>query len=216
LNGRTYRKKPPERVADELARLASDHGLTRFTFLDSVFNHPEDHARQVLAAMIDKGLTLSWSAWFTERGLTRDFLELAGRAGCDTVIFSPDAFGDAALARLGKATSVAEIRAAYRLVRDMGRFEVSYNFFKNPPGQTLAAALRLVAFLVRARRQMGRRAHFELNSLRVEPHTRLAALAAAEGLVAPDADLLAPVGYSQKRTIYIEKFFNTLLRLVGK
>lgn len=216
LNGRAYRKKDPARVADELWRLEKECGLTRFTFLDSVFNVPRDHAMRVMEAMVDRGLTLSWSAWFTERGLDREFLELAGRAGCDTVIFSPDAFGDRALKSLGKAATVDEIKAAYRLVRDMGAFEVSYNFFKNPPGQTLGAFLAMAGFVVRARLQMGRRAHFEFNSLRVEPHTTLARLAVDEGIIAADADLLAPVMYSQKRTAYLEKAFDRLLQAAGK
>jgi anaerobic magnesium-protoporphyrin IX monomethyl ester cyclase len=216
LNGRTYRKKSPQRVAEELFHLQQDCGLSRFTFLDSIFNVPEDHARAVMQAMIDKGVTLSWSAWFTERGLTREFLEMASQAGCDTVIFSPDAYGDAALAALGKAVTQAEIKAAYTLIRDMDCFEVSYNFFKNPPGQTLFSATAMVAFILKARLQLGRRAHFELNAMRVEPHTALAKRAAAEGRIALDADLLVPVLYSQRHTAYIEKIFNCLLKAVGK
>lgn len=215
LNGRTYRRKAPERVAEELAGLKAQ-GLGRFTFLDSVFNAPADHAAAVMEAMVRRDLRLSWSAWFTERGLTREFLELARRAGCDTVIFSPDAYGDAALRALDKAVTRAEIDAAYALVRDMACFDVSYNFFKNPPGQTLRDALALLGFIVRARRQLGRRAHFELSSLRVEPHTALAARAAAEGIVAPGADLLEPVRYTQGRTAYIEKFFDMLLKARGR
>ncbi|UJX42100.1 cobalamin-dependent protein [Desulfovibrio sp. JY] len=216
LNGKAYRKKDPKRVAESLYRLEHEQGLKRFTFLDSVFNVPADHARDVMRAMIARGVTLSWSAWFTERGLNREFLELARDAGCDTVIFSPDAYGDGALRKLGKAVTVAEIDAAYGLVRDMGCFEVSYNFFKNPPGQTLFAAAGMLAFLLRAKRQMGRRAHFEINTLRVEPHTALAELAAREGLIEPGADLLTPVTYSQQKTLYLDKFFNLLLRAAGK
>ncbi len=215
LNGRRYRRKPPERVAEELAGLQA-LGLTRFTFLDSVFNAPADHAAAVMRAMIARGLRLRWSAWFTERGLTREFLELAKGAGCDTVIFSPDAYGDTALRALGKAVTRAEVDAGYALVRDLGCFDVSYNFFKNPPGQSLGQALALLGFILRARRQMGRRAHFELSTLRVEPHTALAALAAREGRIAAGADLLEPVRYGQKRTAYIEKFFDSLLKAKGK
>ena len=118
--------------------------------------------------------------------------------------------------KLGKAATVAEIEAAYRLVRDLGCFEVSYNFFKNPPGQTLPAALAMLRFIAKARREMGKKAHFELNSIRVEPHTALARLAVAEGLIDAGADLLLPVMYSQKKTAYIEKLFDMLLRAVGK
>ena len=92
---------------------------------------------------------------------------------------STDAFGDTALKRLGKASSVAEIKAAYALVRDMGCFDVSYNFFKNPPGQTVRAALAMLGFIFKVRREMGKKAHFELNSIRIEPHTALARRAVA-------------------------------------
>ena len=216
LNGRAYRKKAPEQVAAEIIALRDVHGAKRFTFLDSVFNIPSEHATAVMKAMIAAGATLPWSAWFAERGLTREFLQLARRAGCNTVIFSPDAFGDTALKRLGKASSVAEIKAAYALVRDMGCFDVSYNFFKNPPGQTLAAALSMLRFIFKARREMGKRAHFELNAIRVEPHTALATIAQEEGLIAPDTDLLEPVLYSQTKTAYIDKCLDLLLRAAGK
>ena len=112
--------------------------------------------------------------------------------------------------------TVAEIDAGYRLVRDMGCFDVSYNFFKNPPGQTITAALAMLRFILKARREMGKKAHFELNSIRVEPHTALARRAVAEGLIAPDADLLAPVMYTQPKTAWIEKGFDLLLRAAGK
>ena len=46
--------------------------------------------------------------------------------------------------------------------------------------------------------------------------THLAKLAVAEGLIDPDTDLLSPVMYSQKKTAYIEKLFDMLLRAAGK
>ena len=216
LNGRRYRRKDPGQVAAEVVALRDVHGARRFTFLDSVFNLPSDHAAAVMEALVEAGSPLPWSGWFAERGLTRDFLTLARRAGCDTVIFSPDAFGDEALDALGKASSVAEIEAAYALVRDLGCFEVSYNFFKNPPGQTAKAALAMLRFILKARREMGKKAHFELNSIRVEPHTALARRAVAAGLIPPEADLLRPVMYTQQKTAWIEKGFDLLLRAAGK
>ena len=111
---------------------------------------------------------------------------------------------------------MAEILTAYALVRDMGCFDVSYNFFKNPPGQTLAAALAMLRFILKARREMGKRAHFELNAIRVEPHTALATIAQGEGLITPDTNLLEPVMYSQTKTAYIDKCFDLLLRAAGK
>ncbi len=215
LNGKTYRLKAPSQVADEVGALAAG-GAGRFTFLDSVFNIPKGHAAAVCRELAERGPAVKWSAWFSERELDEELLDLAVAAGCDNVILSPDGFSDAALRKLGKAVRKADILRAYELLKDRDEVEVSWNFFKNPPGQTLGAFLSMALFVVRARRRMGRRAHFEFNSLRVEPHTALHGIALEEGVVAEGEDLLTPVYYTQKRTAYIEKAFNAVLRLAGK
>ena len=63
---------------------------------------------------------------------------------------------------------------------------------------------------------MGPRVHFEFNALRVEPHTKLQALAVAEGVVGSGENLLFPRYYRNSRTWYIETIFNLLLALKGK
>lgn len=216
LNGRAYRLKSPVRVVDELEILARDHGVRRLTFLDSVFNLPRSQAEAVCRELVRRDLGLSWSAWFNEAALDRDFLNLCRRAGCDTVILSPDGYADRVLTALGKSLTTADILAAFELLRHTPGIEVAYNFFKNPPGQSLSAFLSMAAFVVRARLAMGRRAHFEFNALRVEPHTALAELAVREGVIEPGRDLLYPVSYSQKRTAWIEKAFDLVLSLAGK
>lgn len=215
LNGKKYRLKDPKRVADEAEALAA-RGVKRFTFLDSVFNIPKEHAAAVCRELAARGTGLRWSAWFNERELDAELLDLAVAAGCENVILSPDAFSDQALAKLGKSIRKADILRAFDLLKDRTEVEVSYNFFKNPPGQTFGAFLSMAAFVVRARLRMGRRAHFEFNSLRVEPHTALHKIALAEGVVEEGDDLLRPLYYTQKRTAWIERLFNVALRLAGK
>ncbi|MBF0557625.1 MAG: B12-binding domain-containing radical SAM protein, partial [Nitrospirae bacterium] len=94
--------------------------------------------------------------------------------------------------------------------------EVSYNFFKNPPGQTLAAFVSLMFFCIKARKEMGRRVHFELNSIRIEPHTSLFKLAVEEGVIKENENLLYPIYYINRKTAYIDVILNMLLRLLGK
>jgi radical SAM superfamily enzyme YgiQ (UPF0313 family) len=214
LNGRRYRPQDPARVAAEVAALTRQ-GVTRYTFVDSIFNLPLEHARAVCQALIARGLTTPWSAWFHESHLDPGFIALAQKAGCDNFILSPDGFSDAAMQSLGKEQRLAEVLAAYEMLKTAGA-RVSFNFFKNPPGQTAGAALRLVKFMLQAKRELGRRVSFELNSIRIEPHTRLEALARREGLIAPDDDLLSPRYYTNPGTAWIEAGFNLLLRLWGK
>jgi radical SAM superfamily enzyme YgiQ (UPF0313 family) len=215
LNGKALRLRAPGRVVDEVESLVRDHGVERFTFVDSVFSIPRHHAEAVCREIVRRGLRVRWSAWFNERALTRDFIELARDAGCRNVILSPDAFSDESLRRLGKNIRIADILACHDLLKGIGGFEVSYNFFKNPPGQTLRAALALLSFAVRTKREMGPRVHFEFSAMRIEPHTKLHEVALAEGLVQPGENLLFPRYYTNPGTGYIEKLFNLLLALKG-
>ena len=52
--------------------------------------------------------------------------------------------------------------------------------------------------------QMGGRVHFEFNSMRVEPHTKLYQIAIKEGFVKDKENLLYPKYYTNPRTFYIE------------
>lgn len=216
LNGKKLRLRSPTLVADEIEALAADRGVGRFAFVDSVFNIPLDHAESVCAELIRRRIRVEWSAWFNERNISRGFIELARDAGCRNVIFSPDCFSDESLRLCGKNIRMEDIFRCYEIVKKIDGIEVSYNFFKNPPGQTLGAFLSLAAFVVKARRELGRRVHFEFNSIRIEPHTRLHRLAIREGIVREGESLLSPRQYSQRKTRYIEHLFNGMLWLKGR
>lgn len=216
LNGKKLRLRSPARVVDEVEALVAGHGVKRFTFVDSVFNIPLRHAEAVCRELVRRGVRAEWSAWFNEKHLAREFVELARDAGCRNFILSPDAFSDESLRRCGKNIRTEDIRRSYEVLRAVDGFEVSYNFFKNPPGQSFAAVLSLAAFVVRARRELGRRVHFEFNAMRVEPHTKLHRVAVEEGFVREGESLLYPKYYTQRSTRAIEWLFDALLRLKGK
>ncbi len=215
LNGKNYRLRKPAAIAEEIERLALG-GTKRFMFVDSVFNIPLPHAEEICRQMIAKKLTVKWSAWFSEKNLSAGFLDLALRAGCDHVILSPDGFSDRTLQALGKNVTNADIQAANQMLRECDGYEISYNFFKNPPGQHIGNFLSMALFCLQSRLRLGKRVHFEFSSLRIEPHTKLRDIAIKEGLIREDDNLLEPRYYSNRKTAYIEKIFNLALRLKGK
>ena len=216
LNGNHYRLKDPALVADEIETFCERHGAKRFTFIDSVFNIPFAHADKVLQEMIRRNLKIKWSAWFSEKNLTKPFLELAQAAGCDHVIFSPDGFDDKTLIKLGKNIRRKDILEGFRLLREFDGFEISYNFFKNPPGQNWSNFFHMVVFCVKAKLNLKNRVHFEFNSMRIEPHTRLYQIALDEKVVGEGDNLLLPKYYTNRKTWLVEKLFNAVLRLIGK
>lgn len=216
LNGRNLRLRAPSRIVDEVERLVGEHGLRRFTFVDSVFNVPRAHAEAICGEMIRRKIPATWSAWFHEKGLSRKFVELAREAGCRSVVLSPDGFSDRVLRKLGKNVSLKDIRESYEVLKGIDGIEISYNFFKNPPAQTLGAFVSMLRFAARAKRDLGRKVHFEFSSMRIEPNTKLCDIAHEEGVLREGEDLLVPKYYTQGRTRYIETAFDLLLRLKGK
>ncbi len=214
LNGKSLRLRRPSAVVDEIEAMVESGGVTEITFVDSMFNVPKRHAEEICRELVTRNIEgLTWSAWFSERYLDGEFIELIKRAGCRTIILSPDGFSDNVLKKLGKNITKADILRAYELLKASSGIEVSYNFFKNPPGQDVGTFLSLMAFFIKAKAQMGDRVHFEFNSMRVEPHTELYKTALAEGIVSEGEDLLYPKYYSNPGTPYIETMFNALLRL---
>jgi len=215
LNGRQYRLRDYAVVVDEIEYLLNKHNMDRFMFVDSVFNIPQKHAQDICMEIIKRKLKVKWSAWFNEKYLDREFVTLAKDAGCDNFIFSPDGFSDDVLEKLGKNLTRDDILKAYRILERENGVEINYNFFKNPPGQNISNLVSIAWFVIRAKMKLKRRVHFEFNSLRIEPHTKLYEIALQEGIVKSSDNLLFPVNYTQRKTRYIEKIFDLMLRLKG-
>jgi anaerobic magnesium-protoporphyrin IX monomethyl ester cyclase len=191
LNGKCYRLRDPRKVVDEIQRLWEKFGVPEIMFVDSVFNYPKDHAEAICRELLKRDLPLRWSAWLHEKDLDQDFLELLVAAGCYEVSFSPDGYTDRSLKRLGKDMTKDDIRRAYQLVREIPRLRVGYNFFANPPGQTLGGFVSLLGFFLKARWQLrGRWNGFLLGKIRIEPHTAVFNLAVKEGVITQKTNLL--------------------------
>lgn len=216
LNGKKYRLRETKRIVDDIEYLIKEKDIKAFTFVDSVFNIPLRHAEDICHEIIRRCLKVSWSAWFSENGLKREFVELAKAAGCNKIILSPDGFSDKTLKALKKNITQKDILESYEVMKRIDGYDICYNFFKNPPGQSLAAFLSLLVFCAKAKAQLGKRVHFEFNSLRIEPHTVLYDIAVSEGVIRAGDDVLHPVYYTQRLTAYIEKIFNQILRAMRK
>lgn len=216
LNGKTLRLKDPARIADEIESLLSGKNVRRFTFVDSVFNQPLEHAESICREIISRKINVSWSAWFHEEYLTEKFARLCREAGCDKFIFSPDGFSDRVLHNLGKTMKKKDIVMALETLSDIEGAEICFNFFKNPPGQDLRTFLSLIRFYLSSKFRLGSRVHFEFNSMRIEPHTRLYRIALEEGLISEGENLLYPKYFTNRKTAYIDFLLNRVLSIIGK
>ena len=214
LNGSRVRCRLPERIVDEVQMLIEQHGLKTFQFIDPVFNIPSSHCEAVCSEIIRRGLgdKVDWIAWFAERNLSKEQWELAVEAGCVEFAFSPDAFADHVLKRMGKVSRRRDIEKTFEMASRDPRARVSYNFFISPPGERLSDFFKLLKFFVSAKLKLRSRCRVFASYIRIEPHAEIHKTAVEEGMLSPNETTLPKTQSGLRRLFYMNK----RTRLLGK
>lgn len=205
LNGGRIRIRDAKSVCDEIEYLVKELKVTHFMFADAIFNEPREHAESICNEIIKRGLKVNWSAYMGIRGATKDFLQLAMKAGCRDVAFSPDGVSQTALDSLRKGLKEKDVLNNLHLLTsdsDLKRLNVIYSVFINPPGETFRGLIKTIAFYVKAKMSLRGRGTIFLNWIRLEPGTAALHHAIKEGVVAEDIDLLPECERDLKRTFY--------------
>lgn len=216
LEGHAYRQRDAKNVVDEIEHLVNTYNAHSFVFVDGVFNIPKDHAIAICTEIIKRGLNIQWWAYFNERFVDEDFIELAKKSGCTTLSYSPDAYGDKPLKILRKNINTADIKRVFNLAKKTEGIMVGFNFFYNPPGQTLKDFLSLVSFYIKAKIILRKKLRgISLSSIRIEPKTPLLDLAISQGEISQNTDLLPMDHNSLEKLFYINprtKFITKIMR----
>ncbi|EHJ47587.1 Radical SAM domain protein [Solidesulfovibrio carbinoliphilus subsp. oakridgensis] len=208
LNGRRYRLKSPDRVVAEIKELAK-RGFKDIHFTDSVFNVPTPHAMAILGRMREEVPGMRWNAYLSPEGITDEFVELALSMGLSVFGCSPDTYGDAALAAMGKNMGVADIERAVEVIRRHPPAEFGANFFVNGPTYTYGTLFAILRFGLWAKLRLGRQYSLlrliKANYIRIEPGTRIEAVAREEGVIGPDTEMLPETLDDFRKTFYINR-----------
>jgi len=186
--------RPRRFDAAEVAReaVALQAAGARFLWItDSCFNAQPQHALAVARAFAAAGLSIPWGAFFAPLRPSAGFYEELAAGGCSHVEFGTEALCDEMLASYRKPFASADALAAHAAAVGAG-LHVAHYFLLGGPGETaatLAQTLERAAALPRC-------VAFFFCGLRIYPGTELQRIAAAEGKLAPQADLLAPRYYA--------------------
>ena len=189
IEGKTHRRRPPEVVAAELESLQQQGA--KFVFIvDSVFNSTARHVTEICEAILRRNVKISWGCFLRPRGLTAELMELMARAGLTHIEFGTDSFSDVTLRTYAKHLTFADVLAASELARER-KIDYCHFLICGGPGETPATleegfqnSLRLKNTTIMA-----------VVGMRIYPGTPLFGQAVAEGVIAADADLLAPAYY---------------------
>jgi radical SAM superfamily enzyme YgiQ (UPF0313 family) len=190
LEGRSFHVRPAVAVADEIERLAAEHGVEYLYFVDNYFNFPTDHAESVCRALIERRLAVPWSCFAHPAYLDSRLAALMRKAGCASVELGTDAGSPTMLAALRKEMTPEQILAASRACRDAG-LPFAHYLLLGGPGETADTLSETFDLMDRCEPT----AVIIMCGIRVYPGTAIERQAREEGWIAPGQSLLEPRFY---------------------
>jgi anaerobic magnesium-protoporphyrin IX monomethyl ester cyclase len=198
LEGNQFRLRSPSEVVDEIEEAFYQFNPDAFEFVDSVFNDPVDHCREILEEIIRR----PWKARFTTMGvspknLDSQFLQLMKRAGFTSLMISPESASETMLANYQKGFSLGDVRRAAEVVNQFS-FPVLWYFLVGGPGETNRTLQETLDFIGRYLVRPAGPPHNLANiflGLRIYPGTKLWRLALEEGLIHDQSNPLRPLWY---------------------
>lgn len=147
IEGRKIRLRDPQSVLDEMfAALEAHPSMSHMFIVDSVFNLPIRHAKDVCREIIARNWQIPWTCYANPIGFDEEFAELAARAGCAGMEVGSDAGSDAVLRKLKKGFTVDHI---YRL-RDIctaAGIPDCHTFIVGTAGETIDDVRQTVDFI---------------------------------------------------------------------
>jgi radical SAM superfamily enzyme YgiQ (UPF0313 family) len=148
IEGRVGRKRKPATIVDEMFQALEIHPETHHFFIvDSVFNLPKNHAKEVCHELIRRGWTIPWTCYANPLGFDREIAELARAAGCAGMEIGTDSGCNEILERLRKGFTVDQVRSLHEICLGVG-IPDCHTFILGTQGETLDHVHQTLDFVV--------------------------------------------------------------------
>ncbi len=142
--GKSWRPRSVESVLAELGEMVSRYGLRDIGFWDDTFTIKRERVEAICRGIIARRLGIEWICLARVDTVDQEMLALMKRAGCYQIQFGVESGDEEVLKRLGKNTTVAQIRDAFRWSREAGIDPAAFFMFGNP-GETRESVEKTIA-----------------------------------------------------------------------
>ena len=148
IEGRIGRTRSPSAVVDEMfGALEQQPAIRHFFIVDSVFNLPRQHAKDVCSELIARDWQIPWTCYANPLGFDRELAELAAEAGCAGMEIGSDSGIDEVLERLRKGFTTAQVRQLHDLCKTTG-IRDCHTFILGTRSETLDDVKRTLDFVI--------------------------------------------------------------------
>jgi len=140
-----YRRRSPENVADEIARLVADWGIRNVVFWDDNFCVMPEWIDRFCDLLDQQGRPIVWSVLARANTVTKAMLERMARSGCYSVQYGIESGSEAILQLIRKGITRDQCRDAVRWAREAGMDTRAF-FVLGFPTETPEMADETIAF----------------------------------------------------------------------
>jgi radical SAM superfamily enzyme YgiQ (UPF0313 family) len=192
IEGHLIRKRSPNAAVQELARWVKA-GFSQVFFVDNTFNLPQPYAIELCRQMDEARLDFRWRCIVYPGRVSRPLVDAMARAGCTEVSLGFESGHHMMLRDMNKRFAPRDIRRASDLFAEAGIRRMGF-LLLGGPGETRESVTESFDFV----ESLALDALKITIGIRIYPDTKLARIAAAEGRIAADDNLLQPRFYCVK------------------
>ena len=146
IEGRRSRMRAPSAVANEFMTLCARDGVEHLFIVDSVFNLPLRHAKEVCRELEARGNRTPWTSYISPLTFDDELAELMARAGGAGMEVGSDSGCDDILERLRKGFRTDKIKRLAGISRARGLKDF-HSFILGTTGETLQHVERTLDFV---------------------------------------------------------------------
>ncbi len=148
--GTAFRARDPNKVADELEWLKSEHKAGTFSFYDDAFTYDQKRAIQICEEIKKRKIGIPWDCQTRVDRISREVLVAMKEADCELVSFGAESGCQKILDAVNKKTTIQQNEAAVKLAREVG-LSVAMSVVIGYPGETPDTLKQTFAFIKRAK-----------------------------------------------------------------
>jgi radical SAM superfamily enzyme YgiQ (UPF0313 family) len=140
-----WRKREPEKVAEEIEYLIKNYKKKTFIFSDNSFNVDLKRVEIFCNTILQKKLKFLWSTPVRVEIITSEIARLMKKSGCYNVGIGIESANNSILEKMQKKNSIEAIQKGIRIFREAG-IEVMGQFVIGSPGDTLETVKESIEF----------------------------------------------------------------------
>ncbi len=188
--GKQFQLRDPEVIVDELEYHVEKLNTRTVFLVNTCFNHPIDHGKEILEAIIKSKLKVFLGTTLRPDGVDEELITLMRRAGLRFVGLGADTLSETTLETYRKGFDYPTVKKCADLLEKVG-VDYMLEMVLGGPGETKETVEESLTALATMRPTLA----LVHGGFRILPRTHLFDLAKSEGLVKDRADVLKPKFY---------------------